>query len=292
MPNFTNSTPGSGAKGALNLVYMVAKSRGCKYNASAPQAGGGFGQYTPMPIVQNFNITPKMTATAIGEMGTPNDVLTIQEYTNCEVAFDIYETDVNYLYAGMMDIDPNQYTNNGTVSQNLMVEMPELFYSNPLTFFGNQVHQLNGNIMTGFVVTDVSISEATETQDYKGNKKIAFKGTGTLYRKVLNGGVDYVRGNGAGVNFPTLYGKSFTANVVTTNYTPVSYPLPGKNVGSTSAQNYLVALQNSVVMPQVSQAPWTLTGTSFILTNAPASTDYWDIFVPVASHAPYSAGPT
>jgi hypothetical protein len=279
------STPGSAAKGSINLVYMGARTRGVKYNTTNSQ-------YTAMPIVQNFNITPKMTATSIGEFGTPNNVITVQDYMDCEVAFDIYETDIFYLYAGLMDVDPNQYGNNGMVTQNVMMEMPEMFYKNPLFFFGNQTHQLNGNIMTGFVVTDVSISEASETQDFKGNKKIAFKGTGTMYRKVLGGAVDYIRGNGAGVLFPTPYGKTFSGNVVTTNYTPVSVPLPGSNVGSTSAINYCVALQNSVVMPPTGQAPWSISGTSFILTNAPATTDFWDVFVPVAAHAPYSAGPT
>ena len=287
------STPGSAAKGSINLVFMVSRTRGTKYNASAPQGGGGSGQYTPMPIVNNFNITPKMTAVSIGEFGTPNNVLTVQDYMDCEVSFDIYETDVYYLYAGLQDIDQNQYGNNGMVSQNVMMEMPELFYKNSLTFFGNQTHQSTGNIMTGFVVTDVSISESTETQDMKGNKKISFKGTGTLYRKVLGGGVDYIRGNGASVAFPTLYGKTFSGgNVVTTNYTPVSVPLPGTNVGSTSAINYCVVLQNGAVMPPTGQAPWTITGTSFILTNAPATTDWWDVFVPVAAHVPFSLGPT
>lgn len=281
----TNSTPGSAAKGSLNQVYMVAKSRGTKYNTANSQ-------YTPMPIVQNFNITPKMTAVSYGEFGTPNNVITVQDYMDCEVAFDIYETDIQYLYAGLMDIDPNQYGNNGMVTQNVMMEMPEMMYKCPLTFFGNQTHQLTGNIMQGFVVTDVSISEASETQDFKGNKKVAFKGTGTLYRKVLGGAVDYVRGNAASVAFPTPYGKTFSGgNVVVMNYTPVSVPLPSLNTGSTSAINYCVALQNAVVMPPTGQAPWSLTGTSFILTNAPAITDYWDIFVPVGTHAPYSVGP-
>lgn len=287
------STPGSAAKGSINNVYVTSRTRGTKYNSSAAQGGGGLGQYTPMPIAQNFTITPKMTATSIGEFGTPNNVLTIQDYMDCEVAFDIWETDVFYLYASIMDVDPNQYANNGMVTQNVMMEMPELVYKNALTFWGNQVHQYSGNIMTGFVVTDVSISESTETQDLKGNKKIAFKGTGTLYRKVLGGAVDYVRGNGAGVLFPTPYGKTFSGgNVVTTNYTPVTVPLPGLNVGSTSAINYCAVLQNGVVMPPTGQAPWTITGTSFILTNAPATTDWWDIFVPVAAHVPYSLGPT
>jgi len=285
MPIATNSTPGSAAKGSLNLVYMVSRTRGCKYNSSNSQ-------YTPMPIVQNFNITPKMTAVSIGEFGTPNNVLTIQDYTDCEVAFDIYETDVAILYAGIMDVDPSQYTNNGTVTQNVMMVMPELIYKNSLSFFGNQVHQATGNIMEGFVVTDVSISEMSETQDFKGYKKIAFKGTGTIYRKVLNGAVDYFRGNGSAVQFPTPYAKTFSAgNVVAANYTPVTIPLPGTNVGSTSGQNYCVALQNGVVMPPSGQAPWSLTGTSFILTSTPASTDWWDVFVPVATHVPYSGGP-
>lgn len=281
----TLSTPGSAAKGSINLVYMISKSRGSKYNTNTSQ-------YTPMPIIQNFNITPKMTAVGIGEFGTPNNVLTIQDYMECEVAFDIWETDLQYLWAGMMDVDPNQYGNNGTVSQNVMMEMPELFYKNSLTFFGNQTHQNTGNIMQGFVVTQVSISESTETQDFKGNKKVAFKGTGTLYRKVLGGAVDYIRGNGSAPQFPTLYGKTFSAgNVVLTNYAPVTVPLPGTNVGSTSAINYCVALQNAVVMPPTGQSPWSISGSSFILTNAPASTDIWEIFVPVATHAPYSAGP-
>ena len=280
------STPGSAGKGSLNLVFMISRTRGTKYNPASSQ-------YTPMPIVNNFNITPKMTATSIGEFGTPNNVLTVQDYMDCEVAFDIYETDIYYLYAGLMDIDQNQYGNNGVVSQNVMMWMPELIYKNALTFFGNQTHQATGNIMTGFVVTDVSISESTETQDMKGNKKIAFKGTGTLYRKVLGGAIDYVRANGAGVLFPTPYGKTLNgSNLVALNYTPTTVPLPGTNVGSTSAINYCVALQNGVVMPPTGQAPWAITGTSFILTNAAATTDWWDVFYPTTTHAPFSAGPT
>lgn len=268
------SQPGSLAKGILNFVYMVARTRGVRYNSAQTQ-------YVPAPIVQNFNITPKMTVAAVGEFGTPNNIITYQDYENVEVAFDIYETDVFYLYAALMDVDP--------LSVNMM-EMPELFYKSPITIFGNQVHMETGNIMTGFVVTDVLIHEATETQDLKNVKKIAFKGTGTLYRKVLNGAIDYVRGNYASPPFATPYGKTFVANVITTNYTPVNQPLPGSNVGSTSAQNYAVVLQNSVVMPPTGVAPWSISGTSFIVTNTGASTDYWDVFVPVATHAPYASG--
>ena len=269
------STPSSVAKGINNLVYIVARSRGTKYNSANSQ-------YVPAPIVQNLNITPKFTVTGVGEFGTPNDVLTFQDFQDVEVSFDIYETDIAYLHAMLMDVDP--------ASANVMW-MPELAYKAQFTIFGNQQHMSTGNIMQGFVVTQVLLSDASETQDLKNAKKITYKGTGTLYRKIENGAIDYIRGNAASVAFPTPYGKTFSgSNVVVTNYTPTAQPLPGQN-GSTSTQSYCVALQNGNPMPPNGTSPWTLTGTSFILTNAPATTDYWDVFVPVASHAPYSGGP-
>lgn len=268
------SSPSSVAKGINNLVYIVGRSRGTKYNTANSQ-------YVPAPIVQNLTITPKYSVQAVGEFGTPNDVLTFQDYSNVDVSFDIYETDLTYLYNCLMDIDP------ATAS---MMLLPELLYKCSFTIFGNQTNMSTGNIMQGFVVTQVLLSDSSQTQDLKNSTKVTFKGTGTLFRKIMNGAIDYIRGNASSVAFPTAYGKTFSgSNVVTTNYTPISVPLPGNN-SSTSTVNYAAVLQNGVVMPPNGNSPWSITGTSFILTNAPASTDYWDVFVPVATHAPYSGG--
>jgi hypothetical protein len=269
------SSPSSVAKAINALVYMVANSRGSKYNSTNSQ-------YTPMPIVQNLTVTPKYAVQSIGEFGTPNDILTFQDYSNCDVSFDIYETDLGFLYNMLMDVDP--------AGSNVMF-MPELLYKAPFTIFGNQVHMSTGNIIQGFVLCQVLLSDSSESQDLKNAKKITFKGTGTLYRKVMNGAIDYVRGNAASVAFPTPYGKTFSGgNVVLLNYSPVSEPLPGSNT-STSTQSYAVVLQNGAVMPPTGTSPWSISGTSFILSSAPASTDYWDVFVPVATHKPYSGGP-
>jgi len=269
------SSPQSVAKGINKLVYIVGRSRGTKYNTVNSQ-------YVPAPIVQNLTITPKLTVQGVGEFGTPNDVITFQDYTNVEVSFDIYETDLVYLYNCLMDIDPAQAS---------MMLMPELLYKCSFTIFGNQMNMSTGNIMQGFVVSQVLLSDSSETQDLKNVTKITFKGMGTLYRKVMNGAIDYIRGNASSVAFPTAYGKTFSgSNVVVTNYSPINVPLPGNN-SSTSTINYAVVLQNGVVMPPAGTSPWSITGTSFILGGAPASTDYWDVFVPVGTHAPYSGGP-
>lgn len=272
------SSPTTVAKGNTNLVYGVGRSRGARWDSNNNPSP----HYVPLPIIQNLTITPKYAVESIGEFGTPNDILTIQSYSNVEVGFKIYETDIIYLYAMIMDVDP---------ALTSFSVFPEMLYKNPFTLFGNQVSMLApGNIINGFVCTQILLSDSSSSQDVHGNKMIDFKGTGTIFRQVLNGAVDYTRGNFASVSFPTPYGKTFSAvALILTTYTAVSQPLPGVNAGATSAQNYLAVLQNGVPV----NSGFTQTGTSFVVAaGTTGASDWWDVFTPVAAHVPYSTSAT
>jgi hypothetical protein len=245
----TPSAPSSMAKGNRHDVYIISTHHGQKR----------------LPIVQNFNVSDKLTSELISELGTKYPVFVTQTYEGSEVSFDVYDSDLNELYAMLMDMDP---------SLTAMGVKPEDFYSCPFNLYGNQLHEVTGKPIQGTVCQRVLLSDHSSSQDQKGNKKVVFKGTVTRAQYVRGCGIDYTRGVASAPPFATADDHTFDgSNYIALHYSVAALPEPG--IGGTT-YNSLLALKNSTPV----SSGFTVSGAGVTLGTTAATTDVWEFLTP------------
>lgn len=268
-----NSSTGAAAtttaKGKLNQIYVISKTHG---SACLSTSTASNHQLIPVPIVSSFGINPKMSAETIPQMGNLNAALTVPEYTDVEVTFDIMETDLFQLQAAIQDVSPT--TTQFTIS-------PDTLLTSELTFFGNQYSEATGGIIASYVVGGVSLTSMSETQDTAKSKKIAFKGTGIIYRSNLGLAIDYARFTNSSPSYATPYDVVLTAGTTGTlnNVTATTPTGPLPNFASTTYNGYNLILLNG--FPVTNNV--TVTGQTFTVAASGQANAVYEIFYPVAS---------
>lgn len=278
-------TPGnpmtSSSKGRLNLIYFVSKTHGAAVLAGSSPSNH---QLVPMPVLQTFNITPKQTSETVPQFGKLNANITVPDYADCEVAFDIIESDLFQVYAAIMDLPPNSTA---------FTYMPEMLLHNEFTAFGNQFHEETGGIFESFIVTGISLTSSSRTQDPSKSAKISFKGTGTIYRQAMGVAIDYARFTNSSPAYTTPYDVVLSSgyagtlnNLAATNLLPPNLP----NFVANTYTNYQLVLKNgepittgfsiSAASPSVFDL---LDSTDSPSINASGlATDIYEVFYPVS----------
>lgn len=248
------STPGSSARGLQHAIWLVSFSHG----------------RAQLPVVSAISIDPQGKEEVVGEMGTPYGVLTVQFYDKVSFQVDYTTTDDDTTPSLVMDTVPS--------SAQGSVYAPHLTYQAPFSLFGNQTHMTSGKIFQGFVVAQC-MGLLTKKQSKEGNEQVSIKGTGTQVWIVnanrtaanVDGAIDYNRGVAASPPYATTEDKTFSANAITLNKAAVAFPLPGTG-GLT--QNYVLVLKNGKPVT----TGFTISGSTFTLSVAPAATDVWEVF--------------